>query len=71
MLSWLKSQCTHAEEYVTLRKRVTDLELRIIEMETFQDAMRNMARKIQTRKPKTEEEDTESTDLKTSVLVAV
>lgn len=60
MFEWFKSKCTHEEAYITLHKRITDVELRLDSMEAFQDNIRNMARKIQTRKT-TESEDINNT----------
>jgi len=61
MFDWLKSKCTHAEAYNTLYKRLTEVELRLDHMEAFQDNIRNMARKIQTRKTQETEDINTST----------
>jgi len=50
-MSWFSKKCTHSDEYATLFKRLTDLELRMDKIELFEDNMRNMARKIQRGKP--------------------
>lgn len=69
MISWFKQKCSHADEYETLRKRVREVELRIDDMEAFQENIRNMARKIQTRRPKQEETEEEPEDLKTKMFI--
>jgi len=70
MFSWIKSECSHANEYATLRKRITELELRCDDLESFQENMRNMARKIQKRKEPVQEE-AETEDLKSKILIPV
>lgn len=69
MFSWFRSKDNDDVRYATLRKRVTELELRCDDIESFYDNMRNMARKIQKR-PEIKVEDDNPKDLKDSVLVA-
>lgn len=72
MFSWFRSKLADENEYISLRKRVLNVELRLDEIEQFQENIRNMARKVQTRAKKEENEaktDTESTDLKSQILV--
>lgn len=67
MLSWFKPKCPCENEYVTLRKRITELELLADEYASFQENMRNMARKIQ--KPKTYKEE-EQENIKDKIILA-
>jgi len=67
MFSWIQRKCLHEADYATLRKRVTDLELRIDDLEAFQENVRNMARKVQTRRKSLDEE--ESKDLNPQVIL--
>lgn len=46
-MNWFTKKCTHEDEYSTLYKRVTQVELRLDAYEAFQDNIRNMSRKIQ------------------------
>ncbi len=47
IMSWFTKKCTHSDEYTALHKRLTQAELRIDDLEAFQDNVRNMARKVQ------------------------
>lgn len=69
MISWFRLKCTHGDEYETLRKRVREAELRLDDIEAFEENIRNMARKVQTRKPKQEENTEEPEDLKTKMFI--
>jgi len=70
MITWFKPKCSHSDEYETLRKRLREAELRIDDLEAFQTNVRNMARKVQTRRARDENEE-EPQDIRSSVLVPV
>jgi len=70
MITWFKLKCSHSDEYETLRKRVREAELRIDDLEAFQTNVRNMARKVQTRRAR-DEDEAEPQDIRSSVLVPV
>lgn len=55
-MNWFTKKCTHADEYSTLYKRLTQVELRLDDYEAFQNNIRNMARKIQRGKVEETEE---------------
>ena len=69
MITWFKPKTIESNEYVALSKRITQLELDVFALTSFQDNIRNMARKIQTRKSKEQEDETPE-DIKGSVLIA-
>lgn len=69
MITWFKRNNIESEEYKALHKRITNLELRIDDLEAFQSNIRNMARKIQTRRKKDEEQEDEPQDIKSTVLI--
>jgi len=66
---WNKPKCTHSDVYETLVQRVRNVELRMDDMEAFQDNIRNMARKVQDRKRKEENDAAEPEDLKSRMLI--
>lgn len=75
MFGWFKPKVTSTETesnvLVTLRKRITETELRLDELEAFQENIRNQARKIQKRRLSDEAQEETETNNKDKVLIAV
>jgi len=71
MFGWFKIKETDTNVTAALRKRITEVELRLDDLEAFQENIRNQARKIQKRKVSDEAQEETETNNKDKVLLPV
>jgi hypothetical protein len=71
MFNWFKPKETESNVTATLRKRITDVELRLDDLEAFQENIRNQARKIQRNRRSDEAQEETETNNKPQVLIPV
>lgn len=71
MFNWFKIKETESNVTATLRKRITEVELRLDDLEAFQENIRNQARKIQRNRRSDEAQEETETNNKPQVLIPV
>lgn len=68
MFKWFTKERTPDKVELSLRKRITEAELRLDDLESFQENVRNMSRRVQKRR---EILDVQEEDTSNAVLVPV